>query len=180
MDVKKRERGEALPEIVPAYDEREARREARGEKERYPAAWRAAKARSISEPRIVRAFAEVVRVRRVARFLVFATLRPLAEPTAEAPDAFDEAQRADAREKTAAEQVAEVVGCGAIDVAVCSTGLIGEQLPRETVLAGVRSAAAELASGPEAGSAVAAAISQVITTAGSSPSGSSATMPCLA
>ncbi|MBN9799179.1 bifunctional glutamate N-acetyltransferase/amino-acid acetyltransferase ArgJ [Pseudonocardia sp. UM4_GMWB1] len=57
-----------------------------------------------------------------------------------------------------AEQVAEVVGCGAIDVAVCSTGLIGEQLPRETVLAGVRSAAAELASGPEAGSAVAAAI----------------------
>ncbi|GAA4979928.1 bifunctional glutamate N-acetyltransferase/amino-acid acetyltransferase ArgJ [Pseudonocardia tropica] len=57
-----------------------------------------------------------------------------------------------------AEQVAEVVGCGAIDVAVCSTGLIGEQLPRETVLAGVRSAAAELASGPEAGSAAAAAI----------------------
>lgn len=57
-----------------------------------------------------------------------------------------------------AEQVAEVVGCGAIDVAVCSTGLIGEQLPRETVLAGVRSAAAELASGSEAGSAVAAAI----------------------
>lgn len=57
-----------------------------------------------------------------------------------------------------AEQVADVVGCGAIDVAVCSTGLIGEQLPRETVLAGVRSAAAELASGPEAGSAVAAAI----------------------
>lgn len=57
-----------------------------------------------------------------------------------------------------AEQVAEVVGCGAIDVAVCSTGLIGEQLPRETVLAGVRSAAAQLASGPEAGSAVAAAI----------------------
>jgi len=102
LDVKKRERGEALPEIVPAYDEREARREARGEKERYPAAWRAAKARSISEPRIVRAFAEVVRVRRVARFLVFATLRPLAEPTAEAPDAFDEAQRADARRFLAA------------------------------------------------------------------------------
>ena len=102
LDVKKRERGEALPEIVPAYDEREARREARGENERYPAAWRAAKARSIAEPRIVRAFAEVVRVRRVARFLVFATLRPLAEPTAEAPDAFDEAQRADARRFLAA------------------------------------------------------------------------------
>lgn len=57
-----------------------------------------------------------------------------------------------------AEQVAEVLGCGAIDVAVCSTGLIGQQLPRETVLAGVRSAAGELASGPEAGSAVAGAI----------------------
>ena len=103
LDVKKRERGEALPEVVPAYDEREALVvKARGEKERYPAAWRAAKARSISEPRIVRAFAEVVRVRRVARFLVFATLRPLAEPTAEAPDAFDEAQRADARRFLAA------------------------------------------------------------------------------
>ena len=102
LDVKKRERGEALPEVVPAYDEREARREARGENERYPAAWRAAKARSIAEPRIVRAFAEVVRVRRVARFLVFATLRPLAEPTVEAPDAFDEAQRADARRFLAA------------------------------------------------------------------------------
>ena len=36
LDVKKRERGEALPEVVPAYDEREARREARGENERYP------------------------------------------------------------------------------------------------------------------------------------------------
>ncbi|ALE84128.1 bifunctional glutamate N-acetyltransferase/amino-acid acetyltransferase ArgJ [Pseudonocardia sp. HH130629-09] len=57
-----------------------------------------------------------------------------------------------------AEQAAEVLGCGAIDVAVCSTGLIGEQLPRETLLAGVRTAAGELASGPEAGSAVAGAI----------------------
>lgn len=57
-----------------------------------------------------------------------------------------------------AEQAAEVLGCGAIDVAVCSTGLIGEQLPRETLLAGVRTAAGELAAGPEAGSAVAGAI----------------------
>ncbi|WP_224387895.1 bifunctional glutamate N-acetyltransferase/amino-acid acetyltransferase ArgJ [Pseudonocardia sp. ICBG1293] len=57
-----------------------------------------------------------------------------------------------------AEKVAEVLGCGAIDVAVCSTGLIGEQLPRETVLAGVEKAAVGLAATPEAGSAVAGAI----------------------
>lgn len=57
-----------------------------------------------------------------------------------------------------AEETAGVLGCGAIDVAVCSTGLIGEQLPRETLLAGVRTAAGELAAGPEAGSAVAGAI----------------------
>lgn len=57
-----------------------------------------------------------------------------------------------------AEEAAGVLGCGAIDVAVCSTGLIGEQLPRETLLAGVRTAARELAAGPEAGSAVAGAI----------------------
>lgn len=57
-----------------------------------------------------------------------------------------------------AEEAAGVLGCGAIDVAVCSTGLIGEQLPRETLLAGVRTAAGELAAGPEAGSAVAGAI----------------------
>lgn len=57
-----------------------------------------------------------------------------------------------------AEEAAGVLGCGAIDVAVCSTGLIGQQLPRETLLAGVRTAAGELAAGPEAGSAVAGAI----------------------
>lgn len=57
-----------------------------------------------------------------------------------------------------AEEAAGVLGCGAIDVAVCSTGLIGEQLPRETLLAGVRTAAGELAAGPEAGAAVAGAI----------------------
>jgi prolyl-tRNA editing enzyme YbaK/EbsC (Cys-tRNA(Pro) deacylase) len=115
LDVKKRERGEALPEVISAYDERrdektqprvnetsETKRLRNRNREPVPA-WRDAKARSVAEPQIVRAFAEVVRVRRVARFLVFATLRPLAAPTAEAPDAFDEAQRAEARRFLAAE-----------------------------------------------------------------------------
>ena len=58
--------------------------------------WRDAKAASISSPTIISVKAEVVRVRRVARFLVFATLRPLAEATVEASDAYDEAQRDEA------------------------------------------------------------------------------------
>ena len=116
LDVKKRERGEALPEVIPAYDERDEKtrracderdetkeKRARNRDRNRDPAWRDAKARSVAEPQIVRAFAEVVRVRRVARFLVFATLRPLAAPTAEAPDAFDEAQRAEARRFLAAE-----------------------------------------------------------------------------
>ncbi|MFP5022114.1 bifunctional glutamate N-acetyltransferase/amino-acid acetyltransferase ArgJ [Pseudonocardia phyllosphaerae] len=57
-----------------------------------------------------------------------------------------------------AEKVAEELGCGAVEVAVCSTGLIGEQLPRETVLAGVTAATGELADTPEAGTAAARAI----------------------
>jgi glutamate N-acetyltransferase/amino-acid N-acetyltransferase len=43
-----------------------------------------------------------------------------------------------------AERVAEHLGVGAIDVVVCSTGLIGLVNPREQVLAGVDSAAGEL------------------------------------
>ena len=43
-----------------------------------------------------------------------------------------------------AEAVADAIGCSAGDVLVCSTGLIGEQLDREKVLAGVTSAAKEL------------------------------------
>ncbi|MBP2367348.1 bifunctional glutamate N-acetyltransferase/amino-acid acetyltransferase ArgJ [Pseudonocardia parietis] len=57
-----------------------------------------------------------------------------------------------------AERVAEVLGCGAVEVAACSTGLIGEQLPRETLLSGAEKAAGGLAATPEAGAAVAAAI----------------------
>jgi glutamate N-acetyltransferase/amino-acid N-acetyltransferase len=44
-----------------------------------------------------------------------------------------------------AESVAAALGIGAIDVAVCSTGLIGERLPMPLLLAGVEKAAAELA-----------------------------------
>jgi glutamate N-acetyltransferase/amino-acid N-acetyltransferase len=50
------------------------------------------------------------------------------------------------------------LGCGAIEVAVCSTGIIGEQLPRATVLAGVEKAAAELAATAAAGTTAATAV----------------------
>ncbi|GAA2234325.1 bifunctional glutamate N-acetyltransferase/amino-acid acetyltransferase ArgJ [Rarobacter faecitabidus] len=43
-----------------------------------------------------------------------------------------------------AEKVGEVLGVSAGDVVVCSTGLIGERLPRDLLLAGVDVAAAEL------------------------------------
>ncbi|MBX3093573.1 MAG: bifunctional glutamate N-acetyltransferase/amino-acid acetyltransferase ArgJ [Cryobacterium sp.] len=55
-----------------------------------------------------------------------------------------------------AEEVAAVLGVSAGDVLVCSTGLIGDQLPREKVLAGVRAAARALT--PDGGEAAAQAI----------------------
>ncbi|WP_258341851.1 bifunctional glutamate N-acetyltransferase/amino-acid acetyltransferase ArgJ [Saccharopolyspora gregorii] len=57
-----------------------------------------------------------------------------------------------------AEKVAEVLGVGAIDVAVCSTGLIGERLPMPAVVSGVDGAAAALAGTAEAGTAAATAV----------------------
>ena len=57
-----------------------------------------------------------------------------------------------------AEKAAEVLGCGPIEVAVCSTGLIGKQLPRAAVLAGVEAAAAALGADAAAGLAAATAI----------------------
>jgi glutamate N-acetyltransferase / amino-acid N-acetyltransferase len=53
-----------------------------------------------------------------------------------------------------AEKAAEALGCAPLEVAVCSTGLIGKQLSREAVLAGVEAAAAAL--GDDAPSALAA------------------------
>ena len=57
-----------------------------------------------------------------------------------------------------AEEAARLLGYGAIEVAVCSTGLIGEQLPRERVLAGVGAAHAALGADETAGKAAATAI----------------------
>ena len=67
------------------------------------------------------------------------------------PDGFGDTHRT-------AEKVADVLGCGAIEVAVCSTGLIGERLPLSKLLAGVDAAAAELADGEEAGTGAATAV----------------------
>ncbi len=55
-----------------------------------------------------------------------------------------------------AEKAGEVLRCGAIEVAVCSTGLIGEQLPRDLLLAGVEKAAAGLSA--DDGTAAATAV----------------------
>lgn len=57
-----------------------------------------------------------------------------------------------------AEKAAELLGCGAIEVAVCSTGLIGAQLPRDAVLVGVGKAASTMDATAEAGLAAATAI----------------------
>jgi glutamate N-acetyltransferase/amino-acid N-acetyltransferase len=57
-----------------------------------------------------------------------------------------------------AERTAEVLGCGAAEVAVCSTGLIGAQLPRDAVLAGVVSAAERLSDSSEAATEAATAV----------------------
>jgi glutamate N-acetyltransferase/amino-acid N-acetyltransferase len=50
-----------------------------------------------------------------------------------------------------AEKVAEVLQISAVDVAVCSTGLIGERLPMDAILSGVDKAAQALDSTEEAG-----------------------------
>jgi glutamate N-acetyltransferase/amino-acid N-acetyltransferase len=57
-----------------------------------------------------------------------------------------------------AERVATLLDCGAAEVAVCSTGLIGERLPLEALLTGVDRAGATLAASPEAGLAAATAV----------------------
>ncbi|HEX3789986.1 MAG TPA: bifunctional glutamate N-acetyltransferase/amino-acid acetyltransferase ArgJ [Pseudonocardiaceae bacterium] len=57
-----------------------------------------------------------------------------------------------------AEKVAAVLGVGAVEIAVCSTGLIGERLPMPAVLAGIDTAAAALADTDDAGLAAATAV----------------------
>ncbi len=57
-----------------------------------------------------------------------------------------------------AEHVAGELGCGAGEVAVCSTGLIGEQLPQAKLLTGVTTAFLELDRTEHAGNTAATAI----------------------
>ncbi|MBT1172910.1 bifunctional glutamate N-acetyltransferase/amino-acid acetyltransferase ArgJ [Bifidobacterium sp. MA2] len=56
-----------------------------------------------------------------------------------------------AQSKATAEKVAELVGAKSEDIAVCSTGLIGELLPLDNVLSGAQAAHDALAATPEAG-----------------------------
>lgn len=57
-----------------------------------------------------------------------------------------------------AEAVAQHLGVAAADVLVCSTGLIGEQLPQDLLVAGVASASAVLSASQESGKNAALAI----------------------
>ncbi|WP_037313104.1 bifunctional glutamate N-acetyltransferase/amino-acid acetyltransferase ArgJ [Amycolatopsis orientalis] len=57
-----------------------------------------------------------------------------------------------------AEKVAELLEAGAIEVAVCSTGLIGERLPMDALLSGVDTAVKELGTGAETDLAAATAV----------------------
>jgi glutamate N-acetyltransferase / amino-acid N-acetyltransferase len=57
-----------------------------------------------------------------------------------------------------AEKAAELLECGAVEVALCSTGIIGEQLPRDVLLAGVEAAAKALGDDAASGRAAATAI----------------------
>ncbi len=57
-----------------------------------------------------------------------------------------------------AEHAAAVLGIGAVDVAVCSTGLIGARLPMDRLTAGVSAAAEALADTAAAGLAAATAV----------------------
>src|SRR5205814_8176535 len=65
------------------------------------------------------------------------------------PDGFQDTHRT-------AEHLAAALGCGAGEVAVCSTGLIGERLPMDRLLAGVSAAVGSLS--PDGGTAAAEAI----------------------
>jgi glutamate N-acetyltransferase / amino-acid N-acetyltransferase len=67
------------------------------------------------------------------------------------PEGFQDTHRT-------AEHVAETLGIGAVDVAVCSTGLIGARLPMDKLTAGVTRAAAQLGDTPAAGRDAAEAV----------------------
>jgi glutamate N-acetyltransferase/amino-acid N-acetyltransferase len=56
------------------------------------------------------------------------------------------------------DEVARLVGCARREVLVCSTGVIGQHLPIDRVLSGIRAAHAELSGSPDAGRAFLSAI----------------------
>lgn len=57
-----------------------------------------------------------------------------------------------------AERAAELLGCGAAEIAVCSTGMIGQQLPRDLLLTGLADANQALADTEQAGTDAATAV----------------------
>jgi glutamate N-acetyltransferase/amino-acid N-acetyltransferase len=67
------------------------------------------------------------------------------------PEGFQDTHRT-------AEHLADVLDIAAQDVLVCSTGLIGQRLPMEPLLAGASEATGRLAAGPEADDSAARAI----------------------
>jgi glutamate N-acetyltransferase/amino-acid N-acetyltransferase len=67
------------------------------------------------------------------------------------PEGFQDTHRT-------AEHLADLLDIAAQDVLVCSTGLIGERLPMEPLLAGASEATGRLAAGPEADASAARAI----------------------
>ncbi|SHN44898.1 bifunctional ornithine acetyltransferase/N-acetylglutamate synthase [Cryptosporangium aurantiacum] len=74
-----------------------------------------------------------------------------------------------------AERVAERLGCGAADVAVCSTGVIGVRLPIDALLSGVDAAAAALGTAATADGGGAATADATTATAGATGNGANTT-----
>lgn len=67
------------------------------------------------------------------------------------PEGFQDTHRT-------AEKLAEVLGVGAAEIGVCSTGLIGERLPMSSLIPGIDKAVAALGDGPEHSLAAATAV----------------------
>ncbi len=72
-----------------------------------------------------------------------------------------------------AQHAADLLGCAADEVLVCSTGLIGERLPMPALLAGLDQAVPDLAAGPQ----VDAQAAQAIMTTDTVPKQASHTLP---
>ncbi|MGC4939106.1 bifunctional glutamate N-acetyltransferase/amino-acid acetyltransferase ArgJ [Kribbella sp. DT2] len=57
-----------------------------------------------------------------------------------------------------AEELASILGVGAVEIGVCSTGLIGERLPMDKLVPGLKAVVDALGNGPEHGLAAATAV----------------------